>query len=146
MIRGNTSDFIGHPLPKDSIFAHGAFHHVWAPGPHHRNPALHLLPKVVRFEYVPGVAKYQQCYKCFLQCNTFAPEKTRFEQGDAKLVSCLGRHLTSGRPCLRPGENGFAGGFGQRAVAWRLCFRVYPLDTFCRYKRLFGTSTVFCYV
>jgi len=40
MIRGNTSDFIGHPLPKNSIFAHGASHHAWAPGPHHLNPAL----------------------------------------------------------------------------------------------------------
>ena len=33
MIRGNTSDFIGHPLPNDSIAAHGASHHAWAPGP-----------------------------------------------------------------------------------------------------------------
>jgi len=36
MTRGNTSDFIGHPLPKDSISAHGAFHHAWAPAPHHQ--------------------------------------------------------------------------------------------------------------
>jgi len=33
MIRGNTSDFIGHPLPKDSISAHGASHHTWPAGP-----------------------------------------------------------------------------------------------------------------
>jgi len=33
MIRGNTSDIIGHPPPKDFIFAHGASHHAWAPGP-----------------------------------------------------------------------------------------------------------------
>ena len=30
---GNTSDFIDHPLPKDSVSAHGASHHTWAPGP-----------------------------------------------------------------------------------------------------------------
>jgi len=40
MIRGNSSDFIDHPLPKDSVSAHGASHHAWAPGPHHLNPAL----------------------------------------------------------------------------------------------------------
>jgi len=40
MIRGNTTDFIDHPLPKDSVSAHGASHHAWAPGPHHLNPAL----------------------------------------------------------------------------------------------------------
>jgi len=33
MICGNTNDFIGHPILKDSIFAHGASHHAWAPGP-----------------------------------------------------------------------------------------------------------------
>ena len=33
MVRGNTSDLIGHPLPKDSISAHGASHHGWAPAP-----------------------------------------------------------------------------------------------------------------
>jgi len=33
MIRGNTSDFIGHPLPKDSISAHGASHGAGAPDP-----------------------------------------------------------------------------------------------------------------
>jgi len=33
MIRGNTSDFIDHPLPKDSVSAHGASNHAWAPGP-----------------------------------------------------------------------------------------------------------------
>jgi len=33
MIRGNTSAFIGHPLPKDSISAHGTSHQTWAPGP-----------------------------------------------------------------------------------------------------------------
>jgi len=32
MIRGNTSDFIGPPLPEDSTSAHGASHHAWAPG------------------------------------------------------------------------------------------------------------------
>jgi len=31
MIRGNTSDFIDHTLPKDSVSAHGASHHTWAP-------------------------------------------------------------------------------------------------------------------
>jgi len=46
MIRGNTSVFIGHPLPKDSIPAHGASHHVWAPGPHHLNPALATVVEV----------------------------------------------------------------------------------------------------
>jgi len=38
MIRGNTSDFIGHPIPQDSISAREASHHAWAP--HHLNPAL----------------------------------------------------------------------------------------------------------
>ena len=33
MIRGNTTDFIDHPLPKDSISAYGASHHAWAPVP-----------------------------------------------------------------------------------------------------------------
>jgi len=32
MIRGNNSDFIRHPLPEDSISAHGASHQAWAPG------------------------------------------------------------------------------------------------------------------
>jgi len=39
MIRGNTSDFIGHPLPKDYI----SDLHMGpptTPGPHHLNPAL----------------------------------------------------------------------------------------------------------
>jgi len=40
MIRGNTSDFIAHPLHKDSTSAHGASHHAWAPAPHDLNPAL----------------------------------------------------------------------------------------------------------
>jgi len=31
MIRGNTIDFIGHPLHKDSISAHGTSHHALAP-------------------------------------------------------------------------------------------------------------------
>jgi len=42
MIRGNTSDFIDHPLPKHFVSARGASHHAWAPGPHHLNPALVL--------------------------------------------------------------------------------------------------------
>ena len=33
MMCGNTSDFIDHPLPKHLVSAHGASHHVWAPGP-----------------------------------------------------------------------------------------------------------------
>jgi len=33
MIRGNTSDFIDHPLPTDYVSAHGVSHHAWAPGP-----------------------------------------------------------------------------------------------------------------
>jgi len=33
MIRENTSDFITYPLSKDSVSAHGASHHAWAPGP-----------------------------------------------------------------------------------------------------------------
>jgi len=41
-INGNTCDFIDHPLPKDSVSAHGASHHAWAPGPHNLNPALHI--------------------------------------------------------------------------------------------------------
>jgi len=40
MIRENTSDFIAHPRPKDSISAHGASHHAWVP--QHLNPALLL--------------------------------------------------------------------------------------------------------
>ena len=32
MIRGNTSDFIDHPLPKYFESAHGASHHAWTPG------------------------------------------------------------------------------------------------------------------
>jgi len=38
----NTTDFIDHPLPKDSVSAHAASHHAWAPVPHHLNPALDL--------------------------------------------------------------------------------------------------------
>jgi len=33
MICGNTSDFFDHPLPEHFVSAHGASHHVWAPGP-----------------------------------------------------------------------------------------------------------------
>jgi len=34
LIRGNTNDFNHHhPLPKDSVPAHGASHHAGAPGP-----------------------------------------------------------------------------------------------------------------
>jgi len=33
MTCGNTSDFIDHPLPRQFVSAHGASHHVWAPGP-----------------------------------------------------------------------------------------------------------------
>jgi len=33
MIRGNTTDFIGLPLPKDSKSAHGASHHTWPRAP-----------------------------------------------------------------------------------------------------------------
>jgi len=40
MIRGNTSDFIDHTLPKDSVSAHGASHHTWT---HHLNPALPMV-------------------------------------------------------------------------------------------------------
>ena len=40
LIRGNTSDFIDHPLPKHFVSAPGASHHAWAPGPHHLNLAL----------------------------------------------------------------------------------------------------------
>jgi len=40
MIPGYTSDFIGHPLPKDSMSAHGASHYTWARAPHHLNLAL----------------------------------------------------------------------------------------------------------
>jgi len=32
MTCGNTSDFIGHLLPKHFVSAHGATHHAWAPG------------------------------------------------------------------------------------------------------------------
>jgi len=32
MTRGNTSDFIDHHLPKDSLPAHGASHHTGSPG------------------------------------------------------------------------------------------------------------------
>jgi len=31
MIGGNTSDFIDHPLLKDSVTAHRTSHHAWAP-------------------------------------------------------------------------------------------------------------------
>jgi len=40
MICGNASDIIDHPRPKHFVSAHGASHHVWAPGPHRLNPAL----------------------------------------------------------------------------------------------------------
>jgi len=33
LIRGNTSDFIDHPLPKYSFSARGASHHACVPGP-----------------------------------------------------------------------------------------------------------------
>jgi len=33
MICGKTSDFMDHSLPKHFVSAHGASHHVWAPGP-----------------------------------------------------------------------------------------------------------------
>jgi len=50
MISGNTSDFIGHPLPKDSI----SDPHMGPPttpgprDPHHLNPALSLLLKTLQ--------------------------------------------------------------------------------------------------
>jgi len=37
LIRGNTSDFIDHPLPKHFVSTHGAFHNAWVPGPHRLN-------------------------------------------------------------------------------------------------------------
>ena len=40
MISGNTSDFIDHTLPLDSVSAHGASHHTWT---HHLNPALPMV-------------------------------------------------------------------------------------------------------
>jgi len=46
-INGNISDFIDNPLPKDSVSAHGASHHAWAPGPHHLNPALMLSQNIL---------------------------------------------------------------------------------------------------
>jgi len=41
MIRGNTSEFIDHPQPKDSVSAHGASDHDWTS--HHLNPALSIV-------------------------------------------------------------------------------------------------------
>ena len=44
MIRGNTSDFIGHPIPQDSMSVHGP---PTTPAPrasHHLNPALQRWP------------------------------------------------------------------------------------------------------
>ena len=52
-IHGNTGNFIYHPLPKNSVSAHGASHHAWAPGPHQLNPALRTQPS-----NVPHQAEY----------------------------------------------------------------------------------------
>ena len=43
LLNGNTSDFTDHSLPKDSVSAHGASHHAWAP---HLNPVLRTATKV----------------------------------------------------------------------------------------------------
>ena len=44
MIRGNTIDFIGHPLPRHFVSAHGASHHAWDPGPPSKSGAALTTP------------------------------------------------------------------------------------------------------
>jgi len=53
MIRGNASDFIDHPLPKQFVSAHGASHHAWVPGPHRLNRALH--PTYISYQIVQAL-------------------------------------------------------------------------------------------
>jgi len=45
-----------------------------------------------------GTNKSQQCHKHFFKTVHWLPIDVRFEHGDAKLGSCLRRHLTSLRP------------------------------------------------
>jgi len=61
-----------------------------------------------------GAKKSQQYRNYFFECSTFATKDLEFEHGGAKLVSCLGRHLTSERagqagsvPCYKILETTF---------------------------------------
>jgi len=62
MIRGNSNDFINHPLPKDFVSAHGASYHACV------NPALGFTVTVIDGVECPSVFF---AVKCFLipDCN-----------------------------------------------------------------------------
>jgi len=71
MICGNSSDFIDHPLPKDSVSAHGPLTTPGPQAPHHLNPALMLsaakngkVSKEKKRKNLAVLAKTQRL-KCF---------------------------------------------------------------------------------